>query len=317
MSNLKTWKLISLLCFITLLFGCESRQEQTQKAMQQQIISVGQDVSDLGKALDNGNIRNARLLTEYARVLKSQKPELTPIAELVAQDATRKGPLYQSLVSRLDDIKKEPVTLDNADQLFARLDNIQEASSISIFNDALTDPINVLADMSDGRLARVGAISKAAESRANASSDYGAGSQFVGNPNYGSWQTNSSGTSFWAWYGQYRLFSDLIGAVEYGHWSRHRNYSYYNDYGRSRYTSPKQYKYQQAVDTNTRKSFQRQGKKFTSPYAKKRTGASSLSRSSYTPTRTKSSYAKSSRSSGSGSVRNSTSRTSRGISRGK
>lgn len=56
---------------------------------------------------------------------------------------------------------------------------------------------------------------------------------------------------------------------------------------------------------------------FTSPYAKKRSGASSLSRSSYTPVKTRSSYSKSSYSKSSGSVRNSSSRTSRGVSRGK
>lgn len=33
----------------------------------------------------------------------------------------------------------------------------------------------------------------------------------VGNSRYGRWQTDSSGRSFWVYYGQYRLFSDLMG----------------------------------------------------------------------------------------------------------
>ena len=45
----------------------------------------------------------------------------------------------------------------------------------------------MLADMSNGALARVGAISEAAEGES-------VGNQLVGNPNYGQWQTNSSGT---------------------------------------------------------------------------------------------------------------------------
>ena len=37
------------------------------------------------------------------------------------------------------------------------------------------------------------------------------GYDYVGNPRYGAWQTNSSGMSFWAFYGQYALMRDLFG----------------------------------------------------------------------------------------------------------
>ena len=112
----------------------------------------------------------------------------------------------------------------------------------------------------------------------------------VGNPNYGNWQTNSNGISFWQWYGMYRILGDVFDRVEYGSWSKRRKYSYYNDYGRSRYSSPKQIKTQSALETRTRQTYQRQGKQFTSPYASKKTGASGLSRSSYTPPKSRSSY---------------------------
>ena len=38
---------------------------------------------------------------------------------------------------------------------------------------------------------------------------------YVGNPRYGSWQTNSSGGSFWAFYGQYRFLSDILMGPRY------------------------------------------------------------------------------------------------------
>ncbi|MCP4629334.1 MAG: hypothetical protein GY850_38395 [bacterium] len=38
-----------------------------------------------------------------------------------------------------------------------------------------------------------------------------AGYEYVGNRKYGSWQRDSSGNSFWVFYGQYRLISDLLG----------------------------------------------------------------------------------------------------------
>lgn len=37
------------------------------------------------------------------------------------------------------------------------------------------------------------------------------GYQYVGNPRYGEWRTHGSGTSFWAFYGQYALMRDLFG----------------------------------------------------------------------------------------------------------
>jgi uncharacterized membrane protein YjfL (UPF0719 family) len=39
------------------------------------------------------------------------------------------------------------------------------------------------------------------------------GYEYVGNERYGSWHTDSGGRSFWVFYGQYRLLSDLLGGV--------------------------------------------------------------------------------------------------------
>lgn len=55
------------------------------------------------------------------------------------------------------------------------------------------------------------------------------GYQYVGNPQYGEWRTNSSGTSFWAFYGQYALMRDMFGL---GYGSIYRND--YDGYRRSR-----------------------------------------------------------------------------------
>ena len=52
---------------------------------------------------------------------------------------------------------------------------------------------------------------------------------YVGNPRYGEWRTNSSGQSFWAFYGQYALMRDLFGL---GRRSIFRND--YDSYQRSR-----------------------------------------------------------------------------------
>ena len=317
MSDLKAWKLISLFCLFSLMLGCESKEERTQQTIKYTLEQASQEINTLGDALDNQQIRNAKLLSEYGKVLSQTNPQLSAIAELVAQDATKQGPLYQNLLTRLNELKTPDPTLSSA-EIIEQASLLKEAASLSLFADALTDPINVLADMSNGSLARVGAINKAAEDAANGDLA-GAGNQLVGNANYGQWQTNSNGISFWQWYGMYRMFGDVVGAIEYGSWSKRRKYSYYNDYGRKRYTGYKQYKQQTTVENRTRQSYKSQGKQFTSPYAKTKTGASGLSRSSHTPPATRSSYSKSSSyaKSSSGSVRNSSNRTSRGVSRGK
>ncbi len=49
---------------------------------------------------------------------------------------------------------------------------------------------------------------------------------YVGNPRYGQWQTQSNGSSFWAFYGRYHFMSSLFFGPRYG-------YGGYYGYGRS------------------------------------------------------------------------------------
>lgn len=318
MSDFRVWKLISLFCLFSLMLGCESKEERTQQTIKYTLQEASREINALGDALEKKQIRNAVLLSEYSRVLSQQNPQLSAIAQLIGQDASTQGPLYQNLLTRYSELKVPSANM-SSDDIINQATLLKEAATRSLYSDALTDPINVLADMSNGTLSRVGAVSKAAEDAAN-NGQANVGNQLVGNANYGQWETNSSGTSFWMWYGMYRMLGDLVGDVEYGGWSKRRRYSYYNDYGRKRYTSYKKYQRQTAVEQRTRQSYKRQGKQFTSPYAKKKSGASGLSRSSHTPSSaTRSSYSRNSSyaKSSAGSVRNSSSRTSRGVSRGK
>lgn len=309
-------KLLLLFCISFLVIACS---DERQDRLNSNIQSAGYLIENLGANLDSNSIRNAVILREYAKLLEQDKPELRPLLQQLSRDATRDGPMFQNLQQRLQTVKEQPQLLGDIEAQLYETENLIEASDPNLFNDALSDPINVIADMSDGKLARVNAISKLSSLQANAAEDYGAGSQLVGNPNYGQWQTNSSGGSFWQWYGMYAMFSALSPRpVYYDHWSSHRDYSYYNDYGRNRYTSPQQAKKQDDLVKRTRKQFASKGG-FKSPYAKSKTGASRMSSSSRraqkaTPFSGKSSFSKAKSSS---SFRNSNSTTSRGISRGK
>ncbi|WP_010520335.1 hypothetical protein [Aquimarina agarivorans] len=81
---------------------------------------------------------------------------------------------------------------------------------------------------------------------------------YVGNPQYGQWQTHSNGSSFWIFYGRYRLMSDLFFGPRYGYggyygyprsdWNDYRrNYRGRTDY----YGKNNQYGTRSKTNTNT------------------------------------------------------------------
>lgn len=283
-------RIISMMCillFVQLgLSGCTSDEELWQKSLQSASSETAAELKRLVVKVDQQSIRNAKLLSSYADVVRQQSPDLREIVDALATDATVNGPIVKGLKERLESANKAlPQAVKGGEQSVAQLQQefnaIQVAADPALFGMMLTDPINVLADMSNGKLARVEAMSKEAALRANQSGDYGAGSQLVGNPNYGRWQENSSGRSFWEWYGMYSLFSNMFSSpIHYGSWAGNRGYSYYSDYGRNYYTSPSQRKGQQAQAVKTKQKFQKSGKSFKSPYAKTRAGASTTAKRS-------------------------------------
>lgn len=315
-----------MLVLILLLFGCS---DPIKEQITQQTPITEQRLELLADALTNKEVRNANLISQYADKLLETKPTYRPLIEEFLKDTGTQGPMYRALVDRLNTVKNQPQMFESSQAIYDELINIYQAADPVLYSDALSDPLNVLADMSDGTLPRVNAMSKSQSLAANNAQDFGTGEQLIGNPAYGSWTTGSNGMSFWAWYGMYSMMGDLFGSrrTYYNDWGRKRNYSYYSDYGRTRYSSPNQLRKQNDLDSRTRKSFQRRGQKFTSAYSKNRTGASSISSQSKSAqtsanrfssqSTNKSRYAKSSKSSKSASFRNSKSTTSRSFRRGK
>ncbi len=322
---IKQQLLLVVLLPLLLLFGCG---DPIKEQAIQQIPMTEQRVVQLGKALEQGQVRNATLINQYATKVATLKPSLTDLVDEFRKDASTQGPMYRALLDRINTAKNQPQMFSSSQALYDELLNIYQAADPVLYSDALSDPLNVLADMSDGLLPRVNSLSKAQSKQANNAQDFGTGEQLIGNPSYGHWQTGSNGMSFWAWYGMYSMMGNLFGGrTYYNDWGRNRNYSYYSDYGRTRYSSPSQLNKQTQLDRRTKKSFASRGQKFTSPYSKNRTGSSSLSGKSKTAqssanrfrsnTAKKSSYASKSKYGKTSSFRNSNTNTSRGFRRGK
>lgn len=237
-------------------------------------------VARLGEQLDDGTLRNAALIKHYAKRVAQDKPELSDLARVLAREATRDGTLYQGLATRAKELRAGLPAADAARESYVavaeELNSLANAVDPGEFNRALGDPLNVLADLTDGALPRVDAVAAGASRSANGASDFGPGSQLVGNPNYGRWSTDSGGNSFWVWYGQFALIRDLLGGprVGYGAWAGRRDYSYYHDYGRRNYTSPAARNRQAQVESSARRKFSSEGRSFRSPYERRRQGAS-------------------------------------------
>lgn len=325
MHLLKTPFLLLLLVITTLsLFGCG---DPVKEQIEQQLPITEKRVAQLGDALSNGQVRNAVLINQYADTVMVDKAHLKPLINALRKDSSTDGPMYKALLDRIKTVKTQPQMFDSSQALYNELLNIYQAADPVLYSDALSDPLNVLADMSDGQLPRINSLSKSQSQQANNAQDFGTGEQLIGNPSYGNWQTGSNGMSFWAWYGMYSMMGNVFGrSTSYNDWGRSRNYSYYNDYGRTRYSSPSQLQKQTSLDTRTKKSFSSRGQKFTSPYSKNRAGSSSLSSQSKTAQTSsnrfrtnnvnKSNYASKSKNRSS-SFRNSNTNTSRGFRRGK
>ena len=215
--------------------GPPTSSKQAVEKLPERITAAEKSMQQLGSAISGGLIRNTMILKEYAKILTSQKPELSSLINNLALDAGNGGAIYKNLDNRLSALKNQPELFETPLAQYQEANGIIDAAQPENYNLALIDVVNVLADMSNGSLPRIESQSKQESLAANRSQDLGAGSQLIGNPSYGQWQ-NSGGTSVWAWYGMYSMFRDLTGGRSYGYnqWNNNRDWSYYNDVGRER-----------------------------------------------------------------------------------
>ena len=316
------WSALGIALLALLLGACGG--ESLRNRIDAAVLRLDAAVDRLGDDLDGGRLRNAEMIRQYASRVREAKPDLRELIDVLAREGTRSGTMYRSLETRLDETRAALPDPGARDEAYVgavdELNSLARAVDPAEFDRALADPLNVLADLSDGALPRVDAISASASQRANGATDLGVGSQLVGNPNYGQWRTDSSGSSFWVWYGQFAMMQALLGGprIGYGAWAGGRDYSYYHDYGRGNYTSPSARQRQAQVESSARRKFASEGRTFRSPYARQRQGASSsVSRAKFASTGSRSASSATRTRAGSASMRGFGGGGYRGPSRGK
>ena len=92
-------------------------------------------------------MRNALLLKEYARILKSQNPQLAGLVNNLEKDASSEGALFQNLSNRLNQVKSNPDFFETPVARYQELNAIIEAAKPDNFNLALIDVVNVVSKM--------------------------------------------------------------------------------------------------------------------------------------------------------------------------
>jgi len=293
---------ILLLAMVTLILpGCGNRYEEQLREAHK---GVKTDLEHLKTQLGNRQLTNGLLIEKYADAIIRQKPNYADIGKLLRKEATAKGQAYTGLTKRLAAVTLVPTNKESATYSLQELQLISVGADVLEFNNSLADVVNTLASLSDGQLALINVPSS---QRAGAAKN----NALIGNPSYGGWQRDSSGTSFWAWYGMYSMMGNVFGGRSYyNSWSSRPHYSYYGNYGRSRWGSD--------VDVSRNRNLsQRNPSRYNRPSsaAKKRYATTSRRSSSFGGSSSRSS---SSRSSSYGSSsRSSSFSSSRGFRSGK
>ncbi len=231
------WVLIVL---FLLLSGCGNQYE---KQVGQEYLRVEKNLQSLRKKLDNKQLSHIKIVEVYAKKLAQLKPDFKPVAEAMVIDASANGALFQGLEQRLKQVNREPENEQQFQTAMQSLISIDTGVNPLVFNEALIDLINTLAELSGGKLATMSIPKQTQSSNVRAESVV-PGSYLIGNPSYGEYRQNNNGQSFWHWYGQYSFFNNLVGGagyrrnpVSYSEWNERPRYSYYNDYGRDNYGS--------------------------------------------------------------------------------
>jgi hypothetical protein len=261
----RSWIIAAAGALALTLSGCgDSKYVESEKYQRIQIKNTKEtaekSLSTLERDLSSGSIRNAKLISLYADQVEKINPELKIIINELRKDSGVNGALITGIKRRLkdnivlsDSIRK---TLDssekkdadyysaitkNTNTVVPEFDAIIGASQMAVFNDALGDVVNALADMSKDTLARVDGKKSSDFYKETGAKNVGAATMLVGNENYGNWKKDSSGNSFWAFYGQMSMMNSLMNMggspYYYNSWNSQRPYSSYNDHYRSRYSS--------------------------------------------------------------------------------
>ena len=194
------------------------------------------------------------------------------------------------------DLKENTFSSDEYKHQYKFILPAKDTTGGKIVRDSISGWVNVSEDVFNKNLDNMGMelLSKNEDGKISKIPSPPGYNNYVGNTRYGSWQTNSSGNSFWAFYGQYAFMSSMLGMMS----SRPIYRNSYNDYYRN-YRGSRPYYGTTTTGTRAYGTGSATSNAMNSKSRFKSNVASKVARSS------SGSYTRSSRSSGSSSSRSS------------
>ena len=206
--------------------------------------------------------------------LQKENPSDEAIAGMITQfkyDTTKNGDVFKAFKTEYDNLLNKSINqkiisntykgkdLNLLKNFNIEIDQLNSSMTAQRFDENFVDYINIVASISK-------TIDPVIITKSDLSSKAAVGSQFIGNPQYGQWEQNSSGNMFWNFFAAY-MFFDFIQDSRYGgynrgyssygsyrysgsyssssryrydSWNNNRNWSYYNDKKIKDYASPKE-----------------------------------------------------------------------------
>jgi len=233
------------------LTGCTTNQEQLIKELSQKNRVTLSNFKFFEQSVKTKSESNILILNIYAKKAKIVAPDFSDAIDLIAKEGTLEGTQIRGFKQRLlnvgtwiSKVKANPSVVDE-NAFYKQFNELQAIQGfVGDYNNILIDSINVIAGLTNGKLGKL----ESPERRKGASEV--AGSEYIGNPSFGHWRNDTSGNSFWEWYGMYSMFSHLTSPIYRSSWySNYGGYSYYDRMG---------YNYQPRSYQRERSSYYRQ-----------------------------------------------------------
>ena len=318
------------LLFSITLAGCGPDTISYEEAVsaKAQVVKFENNFKNLTAHVENPNLRGEyeNLLHMNMALLEAdiRNPHVNSVTESFKKDTTTNGVVYQKLLAKYNGVVNNPIYMQVKNSSPEELSSIKDYSlspfyslvnrnlkslTVRVYDSHFIDYNNVLAGMSNHvKPVFVDSYNRSAP----------VGSQFVGNPSYGTWERDSNGDMFWSFFAAYAALEiidemgDLAEArykydsdynynrnrynnrYRYDTWSSTRNYSYSNDYYAKEYASPSLRKKYNNYDTSISQSPKYKGKTYKNTTLEQQQATAKVKAANYTPSITKTSVEKNS-----------------------
>ena len=161
--------ILLLVSSLAIVVGCSSGEERYRSGLESELTRIVRNHTELGEHINRGSVKNAQMIVRYADEVIRIRPELKELINVLRIESTTGATIYRALSGRIRDAKSRLSGAIEQQELLAvgtEVGALAEATRLDEYNRVLSDPLNVLADLSQGSLPRINALPSSIFSRA-------------------------------------------------------------------------------------------------------------------------------------------------------